>query len=348
MADTPSPKSKDQSTEPPAPEVLKPQADADTETPETAAPAATAAGKPPKRPRHGTYRPSHKATFIGLAVVIAILAINAGVIVFVVKSQSKAKTDTQGQVTVNQAALDKLGVNRAAVGDAGIQLTVNPDAKFNGQVQVGGDMTIAGQLKLNGTFSAATASFTKLQAGDTALSSLNVNADGTLSNVNVRKDLTVAGTSRLQGPVETSNLLTAAGINVTGNLSVGGVLSVNAFHSSNLVVDGTVTVGGHITTRGSAPRVGGGSALGSSGTVSISGNDMSGTVAVNIGVGASSGVLANVSFQSQYSNTPHVIVTAIGRDAGSFYINRSASGFSIVVSGALAPGGYAFDYIVEQ
>jgi hypothetical protein len=30
------------------------------------------------------------------------------------------------------------------------------------------------------------------------------------------------------------------------------------------------------------------------------------------------------------------------------YVNRTAYGFSIGVSGALAPGGYAFDYIVVQ
>jgi len=33
---------------------------------------------------------------------------------------------------------------------------------------------------------------------------------------------------------------------------------------------------------------------------------------------------------------------------GSVYVSRTAWGFSIGVNGAVAPGGYAFDYIVMQ
>jgi len=170
MADAPSSPEKDKTTDPPAPEVLKPQADDATQADETNAPAAAAAPKPGKRLRRGSYRPSHKATFIGLAVVVAILAINAGIIAFVLKSQSKSKSNAdQGQVTVSQAALDKLGVNRSPVGDSGIELTVNPNARFNGNLQVGGDVSIAGKLQLNGPFSATSATFTNLNGGDTSL-----------------------------------------------------------------------------------------------------------------------------------------------------------------------------------
>lgn len=338
--------------EPPAPEELKPQTDDESpdETGAEKAPGHAVSGAAPsvKRPHRGTYRPSHKATFVGLAVIVAILAINAGIIVFVIKGQAKtnAQLAVQGQVTVDQSALDKLGVNRNPVGDQGIQLTVNPNAKFNGNVQIGGDVQIGGQFTLNQPLSANAATFTTLKAGKTSVSDLNINGDATASNLNLRKDMTVVGTSRLQGPVTTSSLLTAAGINVTGNLSVGGVLSVNSFHSSTLIVDGNMTIGGHIITRGSAPSVSRGTSLGSGGTVSISGNDTAGTVAANAGVGGSSGKVACVSFQHTYSNTPHVIITASA--PLDPYVSRNAAGFCIYAGNTMAPGGYFFDYIVQQ
>ena len=137
-------------------------------------------------------------------------------------------------------------------------------------------------------------------------------------------------------------------VNIVGNLAVGGSISVRNFQASSLISDTTLTIGGHIITRGSAPGASAGPAVGSSGTVSISGNDASGTVAVNIGVGASPGVLANISFKSSYGNTPHVVVTAVGQGPAGVFVNRNSGGFSIGVNNALPPGGYAFDYIVMQ
>lgn len=350
MASDPSPEPKDQTAEAPAPEVLKPRADDGSEASEPSAQKAEprqSRGFAPRR--HQTYHPSHKATFIGLAVVVAILALNAGVIAFVLKSQSKSNSQaSQGLVQVSQAALDKLGVNQSDVGDLGVQLVVNPNAKFNGSLTVGGDTSIGGELKLNSKFTANDASLAQLEAGKTSLSTLDVNGDSTVSNLNLRQDLLVTGTSRLQGPTVISQLLTVNNnANITGSLSVGGALNVNLLHVGSLVVDSSVTIGGHIITSGAAPAVSGGSALGSNGTVSISGNDQAGTVGVNIGVGAVGGQVASVSFHSRYATTPHVVVTPIG-NVGTFYISRSSGGFNIYVGSGLSPGGYAFDYIVEQ
>lgn len=351
MADTPS-SDKDQTAEPPAPEVLKPQADGEAQSAEESASAPSpAASKPGKRLRHGTYRPSHKATFIGLAVVVVILAVNAAIIGFVLKGKSSTNSQAnQGQVTISQAALDKLGVSRSPVDPSGVELVVNPNARFNGKLQVGGDVSVAGQLILNSKFTASDANLTQLEAGNTSLSQLNVNGDSTLSNLTLRKDLTIAGALRLQGLATFSQLVTVNNsLNVSGNLAVGGVLSANGFHTSSLTVDSTVIIGGHVITQGSAPGVSAGPAVGSNGTVSISGNDASGTVAVNTGVGAGNGILANITFRNKYSNIPHVVISVIGSGAGSVYIYRNSTGFSIGVNNALSAGiGYAFDYIVEQ
>lgn len=299
--------------------------------------------------KRATYRPGHKATFIGLSVVAMILLANGAVVAFVMKnSADAADAKAQQGVTLSSATLSKLGVDRNPAGGDKTELTIGPATKFDNKVVVGSDLNVGGKLNLNGDFqaggvSAGNAKFAKLAAGDTALGQLNVNGDGTLTGLNLRKDLAVAGSSRLQGAVTITNLLTVNNnVNIAGNLAIGGSLSVRDLQISNL------TLGSHLTTRGAAPSVSVGGGAGSSGTASISGNDASGTVAVNAGVGAGGGVLANVSFQTKYSNTPHVVVTAVGRPVDGLYVNRTSSGFSISVSGALSPGGYAFDYIVMQ
>ena len=293
--------------------------------------------------KRNSYKPSHKATFIGLSVVAAILVANAAGLAFIMKSNADAEASQAKQgVTLSDETLNSLGVDRNPLGGANTELTIGPATKFNNKVVMGGDVNIAGQLNLNGTFSAGDANFGKLQAGDTALGQLNVNGNGTISTLNLRQDLAVAGKSQLQGPVTISNLLTVNNnMNLAGNLSIGGALSVRDFQVSNL------TVASHILTRGSTPGIVVGPAAGPAGTASVGGNDISGTVAVNTGVGAAPGLLASITFQTRYGNIPHVVVTPVGRYV-DLYINRSSTGFSILSASTLAPGGYAFDYVVMQ
>lgn len=341
MADHNSSEEKNKTFETPAPEVLHAKSDEVSRDPEPSKDALKA--KIDRKPKHITYRPSHKATFIGVAVVVAILAVNTGAIAFIMNTQGTKTNSANGdQVVVSSAALDKLGVSRNPLGTVGTELVVGPNSKFNGTLTVAGDVSVAGQFKLNSKFSATDASLTKLAAGDTTVGQLNVSGDGTLSNLNLRKDFTVLGLSKLQGPVNVSQLLTVSNsVNITGNLSVGGVLSIGAFQTN------TLTIGGHVITRGWAPSVSKGGALAGTDTVSISGNDASGTVAVNIGAGSRSGVLANISFNSNYTNTPHVVITSVGAGVSDVYVNRSAGGFSIGVS-SIVSGGHAFDYIIMQ
>lgn len=341
--------SKTKSTEPPKPETLKPQDESVSEKPVVN----NTIGKKDTThlARHLNYRPSHKSTFIGIGVVILILAVNAGVIAFILRGQTSTSSEVSlGGVKISPAVLDTLGVNKTSVNNLGTELVVNPNSKFNGKVMVGGDVNIAGQLSLNSKFSASEASLTKLEAGETSLSKLNVNGDGTISNLNLRNNLIVVGSTTLQGAVTVSQLLTVNNnLNVTGNLAVGGTLSARNFQASSLVSDTTLTIGGHVITRGSAPTVSPGNGMGTGGTVSISGNDASGTIAVNVGVNSTGGMLAYVSFKMPYSNTPHVVVSMIGGPGvGTLYVSRSAAGFSVGINGPMPPGGYAIDYIVMQ
>lgn len=334
-------------TDAPAPEALTVQgADTDKDTQPSSS---AAASKPKKLLKRTTYRPSHKATFIGLAVVAGILALNGGVIAWLMNAQEAAGAEADREaVTLSAATLDGLGVSRNPVGNLGSELTVGPNATFNGKVTMGSDLTVGGQFQLKGNFSANSADFTKLQAGETALEDLNVNGDASVTTLNLRNDLNVAGNATLQGPVTMAQLLTINNnLNVAGNVAVGGVLSARTFQANSLTSGSTLTVGGHIITGGAAPNVGRGGAVGNNGTVSISGNDAAGTVAVNAGTGAGNGLLAQVSFKSQYGNIPHVVVTPVGQYV-NVYVTRSIGGFNIYAAGSMGPGGYAFDYMIMQ
>jgi len=335
------------SSEPPAPEDLHASNDAVTAPPTTGAPSLAAKLRLRRR---GTYRPSHKATFIGLSVVVGILAINAGVIIFIMRGQSQSAAQANNDaVTISPGVLNTLGVSRNPVGTSGTELVVGPDSRFNGKVTIGSDVSIGGQLTLNNKFTASDASFAQLQAGKTSLEQLDVNGDGTLTSLAIRKDLSVAGVTHLQGPVTLDQLLTVNNsLNVAGNLAIGGVLSARGFQASSLVSDTTLTIGGHIITGGAAPGFSPGPALSGADTASSSGNDAAGTIAVNIGAGSSkSGIVGTITFRNQYGSTPHVIVTPVGSGVSDVYVNRSANGFSIGV-GSISPGGHAFDYIVMQ
>lgn len=347
MDNPPSSETKEQTSEPPSPEVLKPRS-ADEAASSEAGPGGGAGGqtapsppRAPAKPRRRAYRPSHKATFIGVGVVMVILALNAGIITFVIKKQSGGDQPNRDQVTISQGTLDKLGVNRSTVGDSGVELIVGPDARFNGTVKIAGDISISGQLKVNNKLTAPDASLAKLQAGKTALSELNVNGNSTLSQLSLRNDLAVAGKSRLKGAVTVDNLLTVNNsLNVSGNLSVGGTLAVGRLSIRNLIVSG------HVITLGATPGVSRGPCLGSNGTVSISGNDSAGTVVANAGAGACTGILVSIGFTHSYQASPRVVITPVNRGLSNFFVTRSAGGFSI--GGSASPGGYAFDYIVEQ
>jgi len=344
MDKEPESKTENTSNEPPAPEVLRAQFDDPSNSAPTTGPVVT---ETKLKPRHNIYRPSHKATFIGLAVVVAILLVNAGIILFLMNIQSKNNSEvTIGGVKISPAVLQTLGVSRNTVGKSGSELVVNPDAKFTGNVTVGGDISIAGQLKMNSNLLANDATFTKLQAGDTSLGQLNVNGDATISSLTLRKNLSVAGSTTLQGPVVIDQLLTVSNsMNVAGNLAIGGTLSARYFDASSLTSDTTLTIGGHIITRGSTPSVSKGSGLNVVDTVSISGSDTSGTVDVNVGAGTRSGIVANITFVNKYGSTPNVVITPVGSGVSDAYIFRTSTGFSIGVA-SIGVGGHSFDYIV--
>lgn len=339
----------------PQPEQL--QAKQDTLDQSAADAAAPADGLKPSKPatplrsKSATYKPSHKATFVGIGVVVGILAVNAGAIAYFINTQDSAnQVVNREDVTLSAETLGGLGVSRNPVGTKGTQLTIGPDTQFNGEVVVGGDVGIQGNLKLNKSFTAPEGSFTNLKAGKTALNSLNVNGDATVSNLIARRNMTIAGTTRLQGPTTITALTSITNsLNVSGNLAVGGVLSARAFQANTLTASATLKVGGHIITGGSTPDFAKGGGVSGVATVNGGGNDAAGTVNITLGVGASAnGTLATVDFVNPYASAPRVIVSPINGSLGSFYVIRSSTGFSVHTNSTLGTGSYGFDYFVVQ
>ncbi len=340
----------DQTDGAPEAEVLKPRTE-DGSAPVASAPPKSlpANSEEGKKLRRRTYRPSHKATFIALGVVVAILAINAVVLGFVLKNKSKSADPNAGQVTISEDVLNKIGVNKSTIGNSGVKLTIDPDTQINGKLKAAGDVSIGGQLRLNSKFTAADAALAQLEAGKTSLSELNVSGTSTLSALNLRNGLAITGATQLQGAVTINALLTVNNnLNLVGNLAVGGTISTAGFVARDLASTGTLTVGGHIITSGQNPNFGAGTGLGSNGTASINGNDSAGTINFATGVGATAGTIGTVAFRTQYAKAPRIVLTGVGTGATFFITNPTVGGFTVNVNSGIPPGGYAIFYIVEE
>ena len=239
--------------------------------------------------------------------------------------------------SLTKEELDRLNTHQLELGGEGNQLTFTANSTFKGKVIVDGDATFNGQLNAG-----KTASFTDLTIPGAA----------SLSVVDIKSTLRVAGNTTLQGSVTAQNNLNVnGGLSVSGSSSFGGSLTGGDLSVRNATTNGNLTVNGHLITRGNTPTAGAGTAVGGGGTVSISGNDSSGTIAVNTGTAPPAGIFIIVTFRTPFGNTPKVILTPVGSATGSlnYYTSRSANGFSIGTSSAPAGGtNYVFDYFVVQ
>jgi hypothetical protein len=112
-----------------------------------------------------------------------------------------------------------------------------------------------------------------------------------------------------------------------------------------LQLTGDLQINRHIDAGGPTPSVSSNGAIGSGGTVSVSGTDTAGTVTINPGGGAGNGSIATVSFAQSFNQTPHVVVTPIGKSV-NYYITRTTSSFTVHITQSLSSGSFSFDYIV--
>ena len=104
---------------------------------------------------------------------------------------------------------------------------------------------------------------------------------------------------------------------LTGPVTFSGTFSAASFTTQSLTIEENLEVKKHIDAAGPTPNVSGGSAIGSGGTVTLSGTDTAGTITINVGSGAGSGVLAKVTFRNAFDGTPHVVITPVAQQGSS-------------------------------
>lgn len=241
-----------------------------------------------------------------------------------VSEKEKAAIKTE---PLSQEALDALRQTDVKVGDPKQILSVESNAIFAGKVLIRDSLEVAGEIKVGGPLN---------------LPGLTVSGASALGQVQA-SELQLSGNANIQGQVAIQNNLS-----VTGNGSFGGTITASALNVSNFQINGDIQFTRHLDAGGGTPGIASGPALGGGGTTSVSGTDTAGTVAINTGGGTAAGCFATITFAQRFGETPHVVITPVGAAGGAvnYYINRTATNFSICTANA-APAGqsFAFDYI---
>lgn len=260
---------------------------------------------------------------IYLLFFILVVVVAAGIVyVGYQRDQEESEREQAETERLTPEELQELAQSDTRIGDPQQLLTVESNTIFTGQVLVRDNLDVAGQISVGGSLSlpgitvSGTSNFEEIQAESLAIG----------GDTNIQGQLTVDG-----------------GISVGGGGSFGGNLSAPLVTAGQLQLDGDLQVTRHIDTGGPSPSVSSGGSIGSGGTVSISGSDTAGTVTINPGGSAGNGPIANITFANAFNQTPHIVVTPVGRSV-SFFITRTTTGFTIHAAQGLTSGSFAFDY----
>jgi cytoskeletal protein CcmA (bactofilin family) len=259
-----------------------------------------------------------------LVVLIAIIVV--GVSVYSNNNNTKKTIATQ---PLSSSTLKQLANSDATVGDPKQVLNVQSNAVFSGKVLIRDSLEVAGPLQVGGSLT---------------LPGITVSGNSNFDQVQIRNTLGVGGNTSIQGQLSVQKTLS-----VSGGATFGGAITAAQISASNLQITGDLVLTHHIVAGGANPSRSNGSALGNGGTSSVSGSDSAGTLSINTGDSTAAGCFASITFTQKYNATPHVMVTPVGAAAGNvaYYVNRSASSFSICTSSS-APSNqsFAFDYFV--
>lgn len=262
---------------------------------------------------------------LGFALLVVLVGSGAAAIYL---NSRKADLGNLKTHQLSSEALRQLENTNVTVGDSKQVLTIPSNAIFGGSVLLKGDVDIAGKLVVGSNLS---------------LAGINVSGKSTLQDLSVSNDLSVAHNVIVNGQVSIRNGLSVSGITTFAGLSVK-TLTVSALNISD-----TLNLTHHLVGGGATPSRSSGSALGGGGTTSVSGSDTAGSIKINTGSGAGVGCFVTVNFTTRYNTAPHVVVTPIGSAAGAlaYYVNRSASGFSIcTASNPPDRATFGFDYLI--
>lgn len=287
-------------------------------------------GPPPKPPFRKRIVNGLFGLNIYLLLFIFILVVAGGVVLFSMNlSKKKSGTTSVDTTSLTQETLDKLANSDASVGTSSQVLSVQSSAVFAGKVLARSDLEVAGNLQIGGRLNIA---------------NITVSDSAELGQASISRNLAVTGDVAVQGQQTIAKSLQVAGAG-----TFNGPVSAPIISTSNLQLNGDLVITRHIIAGGGTPSRSNGTAVGAGGSASVSGSDIGGTVSVNTGSGTSAGCFIAISFTTKYNNSPRVIITPVGADAGGvdYYVTRSATGFSVCTSSpAPTNTSFAFDYFV--
>ncbi|MCA9332643.1 hypothetical protein KDA00_02100 [Candidatus Saccharibacteria bacterium] len=272
---------------------------------------------------------SHLNIYLLLFILILVLT---GAIIFVgIQRNKKADVETTiNTQPLTKETLEQLKGSEAKVGDPKQTLSIESNAIFTGKVLFRDSIDVAGTIKVGGSLS---------------LPGLTVSGESNFDQIQANK-LSVSGDVSIQGQLTVQKNLT-----VSGGGSFGGGISAPVVSTQSLQISGDLQFSRHLDAGGGTPGKVNGGALGSGGTSSVSGTDTAGTVQINIGGGPPAGCFVTIYFTNSFNATPHVIVTPVGGAGGglNYYVDRSASSFSICSTNAASPGtSFSFDYMAVE
>ncbi len=278
-----------------------------------------------KSKKRRKFSPLHLVSKINVYFLFFLLIVAvAALIVYIGYQREQDETDTTVDTqTLSPEELEEIGASDTRIGDPQQLLTVESNTIFSGQVLVRDNLEVAGQISVGGSLS---------------LPGITVSGTSNFEGIQA-SSLAVAGDTNIQGQLIIDGSVTAGGAG-----SFGGAVSAPLVTTDSLQLTGDLQITRHIDTGGPSPSISRGGGVGSGGTVSISGSDTAGTVTINPGGGAGNGPVATVTFANAFNQTPHVVVTPVGRYV-QFYVTRTTSGFTIHITQSLSSGSFSFDYI---
>jgi hypothetical protein len=272
---------------------------------------------------------THVNIYLLAFILLLVLAGSGGGIFYLNSNKQAAKDNGIKSQTLSTDSLKQLANSDVTVGDSKQVLTVQSNAIFDGSVLLRGDVEVAGKLVVGDKLS---------------LTGINVGGQSTLQDVNISNNLAVTHDVAVKG-----KLTVQGALSVNGNVSFNSGVSITSLTVNSLTLNNKLVLTHHIVAGGGNPSRSSGTALGGGGTTSVSGSDTAGSIKVNTGSSPASGCFITVNFTSQFDNTPHVVVTPIGSDAGGlkYYVSRNTGSFSVcTASPAPSHASFGFDYIV--
>ncbi|MEX0934487.1 MAG: hypothetical protein WDZ42_01670 [Candidatus Saccharimonadales bacterium] len=271
--------------------------------------------------------------------LVALLVVG-GLVIFYVQSTTDDEVVIDGSeldtTSLSEADLASLASDRAQIDSTNRILTVAANSIFDGTMLVRSSLDVQGHLRVGQSLS---------------INNVDITGQGVVNNLDIANELNVQGDVNFGGGATIQNSLSVGNnLNVTGNGAFSGNLSAGSIEAGSLTFNGNLTMNGHIITSGTQVSASSGPNIGSGGTVSVSGNDVAGTVNINTGSGASTGIMVTVTFAQSYSGTPKVNVTPVGSASGNqnWYVTRNSNSFSIGINSPTPGGSFSFDYFVVE